>query len=94
MRAPLFLNATSEMRALFVFDCCVSDACSLCLCDVHSLCLFLTVVSVMRTASEVTQETVVFLYNVAASFCPCLRRFIFFLKGQSSSPVTNNSRHE
>ena len=94
MRAPLFLNATSEMRALFVFDCCVSDACSLCLCNVHSLCLFLTVVSVMRSASEVTQETVVFLYNVAASFCPCLRRFIFFLKGQSSSPVTNNSRHE
>lgn len=100
MRAPLFLNATSDMRALFFFDCCVSDACSLCFCDVHFLCLFLTVVSVMRTASEVTQETVVFLYNVAAhleqraSFCPRLRHFFFVLKGQSSSPVTNNSRHE
>lgn len=98
MRAPLFLNATSEMRALFVFDCCVSDACSLCLCDVHSLCLFLTVVSVMRTASEVTQETVVFLYNVAASFCPYLRRFFLFWKDkvrvpwQTTAGTSNKSR--
>ena len=93
-----FLNATSEVRALFVFDCCVSDACSLCLCDVHSLCLFLTVVSVMRMASEVTQETVVFLYNVAASFCPCLRRFFLFWKDkvrvpwQTTAGTSNKSR--
>lgn len=104
MRAPLFFNATSDMRALFVFDCCVSDACSLCFCDVHFLCLFLTVVSVMRTASEVTQETVVFLYNVAAhleqraSFCPRLRHFFLFWKDkvrvpwQTTAGTSNKSR--
>ena len=94
----LSLTVVFEMRALFVFDCCVSDACSLCLCDVHSLCLFLTVVSVMRTASEVTQETVVFLYNVAASFCPYLRRFFLFWKDkvrvpwQTTAGTSNKSR--
>lgn len=64
--------------SLFVLNCCISDAHGL-WSDTRNCCFPLQCRGSLRTKSQ---------------FLSSSEALLFVLKGQSSSPVTNNSRHE
>lgn len=101
----LFLTVVFEMRS-FVFECYVRDARSLCVWLLRQWCvltlplwcaLSLFVLNCcISDAYGLWSDTrnCCFPLQCRGQFLSLSEALLFVLKGQSSSPVTNNSRHE